>query len=350
LDLDILGWNDFFVRGYNQYKDLGYHPGRVASQHKNIYRLLSEYGELTAKVSGKMNYEAVSISDFPAVGDWVVFLHANESEAVIHATLPRRTKFSRQAAGNMTEEQIISANIDTVFVVTALNKDFNLNRMERYLTLVWESGANPVIILNKADLCTDIEEKLSKVENITLGTPVFAISALNKNGLDKLNDYFTPGNTIALIGSSGVGKSTIVNSIIGKELLRVNEVRDDDKGRHTTSHRELFVLPQGGMIIDTPGMRELQLWGSRDSYKETYEDIEYYAKQCHFKDCHHDSEPKCAVKKAITNGKLDPRRLESYNKIQKELAYLSGRQEYLAQKEQLFKQYRTTLRKHNKKR
>lgn len=351
MDLQALGWNNDFAENFASYKKLGYEVARVTSQHKNIYRLIGKQGELVAQVSGKLHYQADQVADFPAVGDWVVISCANENTAVIHAILPRQTKFSRKIAGKTTQEQIVAANINTVFIVNALNKDFNLRRIERYLTLVWESGANPVIVLSKSDLCQELQQRIYEVESIAFGVPVHAISALNKQGLEKLAQYFSNGNTVALLGSSGVGKSTLVNEILGTELLKVNEVREgDDRGRHTTTHRELFVLPQGGIIIDTPGMRELQLWGSAEGAASTFEDIEDYARQCYFSDCQHESEPKCAVRKALAEGLIDPARYESYLKQQKELAYLSDRQDYLDKKEKMFKNHIIQQRQIKKKR
>lgn len=351
MNLQALGWNNYFAENFASYKKLGYQAARVTSQHKNLYRLLSERGELLAQVSGKLHYQADHIADFPAVGDWVVISYSDENTAVIHAILPRQTKFSRKVAGKTTYEQIVAANINTVFIVNALNKDFNLRRIERYLTLVWESGANPVIVLNKSDLCQKLQQRIYEVESIAFGVPVHAISALNKQGLEKLAQYFYNGNTVTLMGSSGVGKSTLVNQILGTERLKVSEVReDDDRGRHTTTHRELFLLPQGGIVIDTPGMRELQLWGSTEGAANTFNDIEDFARQCYFSDCQHQSEPKCAVRQALAEGLINHSRYESYLKQQKELAYLSDRQDYLNKKEKLFKSYVTQFRQSKKKR
>jgi len=231
LDLYHIGWNDYLAKSFELYQGRGYLAARVASQHRNMYRLLSEQGDVLAQVSGKMFYQTVKQSDFPAVGDWVVISLSNENTAVIHYILPRQTKFSRKVAGNTTEEQIVSANINTVFIVTALNKDFSLRRIERYLTLVWESGANPVIVLNKSDLCSDLQEKITEVETIAYGVPVHAISALNNSGINNLAQYFFTGNTVALLGSSGVGKSTLVNRIrvfdtcIKSEIIESLEIK-----------------------------------------------------------------------------------------------------------------------------
>lgn len=249
-------------------------------------------------------------------------------KATIHSILPRKSKFSRQSVGGITTEQIVAANIDTVFLVSGLDGDFNPRRIERYLVLAWESGANPVILLNKADLCQNLEECLNQVENIALGVPIITISAANSQGLDALKTYLQPGKTVALLGSSGVGKSTITNQLKGEAVQKVKAVRQgDDRGRHTTTHRELIVLPNGSLIIDTPGMREIQIWASEDSLHSTFEDIEILAQECRFRDCQHINEPGCAIQQALQDGKLDYSRFSSYQKLQKELDYLSQKQD-----------------------
>jgi ribosome biogenesis GTPase len=267
----------------------------------------------------------------------VIRIRDGENTAMIHAVLPRKSKFSRKTVGAKTQEQIIATNVDTVFLISGLDGDFNLRRIERYLILVWESGANPVILLNKADLCTDVEKRREEVESIALGVPIVVLSALNNQGLDTLAPYLGKGQTIALLGSSGVGKSTLTNQLAGKELQAVQEVRQgDDRGRHTTTHRELIVLPSGGLIIDTPGMREIQIWAGDEGFQETFADIERFAQQCRFQDCQHECEPGCAVRQALEDGTLDYQRFLSYQKLQKELDYLARKQDqkaYLAEKE-----------------
>ncbi len=322
MELRKLGWDNYFQKLFIQYDKGNLAPGRVAIEHKNMYKVLTEHGELLANISGRLNYNAVGRIDYPAVGDWVILEpRFEENRATIHAILERKSKFTRKQAGNKVDEQIVAANIDTVFIVTSLNEEFNIRRLERYLTQVWNSGANPVIILNKADLCKNITEKMSEVNNIAFGIPVHVVSCLDVTGLEGLDGYLREGQTIALIGSSGVGKSSLINVLIGEQIQKTSEIRDDDKGRHTTTHRELIKLPQGGVLIDTPGMRELQLWDDGEGVNETFADIEELASQCKFRDCKHDAEPGCAVKKALEEGKLAPERLKSYRKMLREVLY-----------------------------
>lgn len=328
MNLKTLGWNEFFEENFFNYKEQGYQAGRVALEHKKMYRVLSEDGEYLAEVSGKMRFNAVERGDYPAVGDWVVIsARPLEQKATIHAVLPRRSKFSRKVAGLTTEEQIVASNVDTIFLVNALNADFNVRRIERYILSAWESGANPVIILSKADLCDDIPRMISEVESVALGVPILPISAEKNIGLDLLEPYLCEGKTIALLGSSGVGKSTLTNALMGYQKQEVKEVRKgDDHGRHTTTHRELIILEQGGILIDTPGMRELQLWEADEGLSQGFSDVESLAENCKFRDCTHQKEPGCAVQEAISNGTLDSERYSSYIKLQKELAYLERKE------------------------
>ncbi|MDP4086545.1 MAG: ribosome small subunit-dependent GTPase A [Bacillota bacterium] len=328
MNLKTLGWNQFFEEEFLKYKEQGLEVGRIALEHKQMYRVFSEQGELLAEVSGKMRFQALEREDFPAVGDWVVIQsRAEEQKATIHAILPRKSKFSRKAAGLTTEEQIVATNIDTIFLVNALNSDFNLRRIERYILSAWESGANPVIILSKADLCENINQKIEEVESVAFGVPILPISAEKKVGLNLLTPFLKEGKTIALLGSSGVGKSTLTNALIGHQKQEVKEIREgDDRGRHTTTHRELIVLEQGGILIDTPGMRELQLWDADEGLSQSFSDIESLAENCKFRDCSHKMEPGCAVQNAIFEGILDLNRYNSYVKLQKELAYLQRKE------------------------
>jgi ribosome biogenesis GTPase len=352
MNLELLGWSDFFSKSFESHRQAGYTVGRVALEHKNTYIIYTERGELSAEVTGKMRYRAAERQDFPAVGDWVVIsVREAEKKATIHAVLPRKSKFSRKTVGEKTDEQIVATNVDTVFLVSGLDGDFNLRRIERYLILVWESGANPVIILNKADLCDDVERCREDVEAIALGVPIIILSAVNNQGLDALISYLSQGQTGALLGSSGVGKSTITNQLAGRVIQAVQEVRQgDDRGRHTTTHRELIVLPSGGLLVDTPGMREIQIWAGDEGLQETFADIKTLAMQCRFHNCQHEQEPGCAVQKAIEDGILDYKRFLSHQKLQKELGYLERKQDrkaYLVEKER-WKKITKSLRKKNK--
>lgn len=323
--LHQLGWNSEFNRQFKPYVLQGYKVGRVISEQKNYYRLLNENGEILAQVSGKMRFQATVREDFPAVGDWVIIsLHDGGERANIHGILPRQSKFARKTAGAETVEQIVAANINTVFLVNALNHDFNIRRMERYITLAWDSGASPVIVLSKTDLCDEVPERLVEVKQIALGVPIHVISCLTGEGLNGLAEYLQVGKTVAMLGSSGAGKSTMLNYFYGHDVQKVQAIRQgDDRGRHTTTARELVVLPQGGLMIDTPGMRELQLWGSESGLQDSFGDVEALAKQCRFSDCQHEQEPDCAVTIALEAGVMDQSRFDSYLKLKKELAYLS---------------------------
>jgi len=329
--LKELGWDNFFQDQFQLVKVPGSVPGRVVSESKGSYQVNSQYGEVTAKITGKMRYQLEGEKTYPAVGDWVVIKPlVNEKKATIHAVLARKSKFSRKVAGERTEEQVVSANVDTVFIVSGLDggRNFNLRRTERYLTLAWSSGANPVIVLNKVDLCPDVDVFIQRVEEIAPGIPIHPVSAKEKTGLEALRKYLAKGYTVAFLGSSGVGKSALINALLGTEKQEVGEVREDDRmGRHTTTRRELILLPGGGMMIDTPGMREIQMWTGEDDLQDTFSDIEALAKRCRFNDCSHKAEKGCAVKEAVDKGDLDPSRLESYRKLQSELNYLASREE-----------------------
>jgi len=326
-----LGWDSFFQEHFRVFQKPDSIPARVISESKNSFQIYSHFGEMTATVSGKMHYSTGDEKPYPVVGDWVVVTPlVNENKAIIHDVLPRKNKFSRKAAGERTEEQVISANIDTVFIVCGLDggRNLNLRRIERYLTLAWSSGVTPVIVLNKMDLCQDVNSYVHSVEDIAPGIAVHTVSARNTTGLGILKKYLTKDNTVAFLGSSGVGKSSIINSLLGAEKQEVREVREDDRmGRHTTTRRELIMLPHGGIVIDTPGMRELQMWAGEEDLQGAFQEIETLAKMCRFRDCGHNLESGCEVKAAIARGELDPARLESYHKLQKEVNYLALREE-----------------------
>ena len=331
-----LGWNSFFAVHLGPGDCEPFVPARVVGEEKNSFRLWSEAGEWLAEVAGKMLHEVVERGDLPVVGDWVVARpRPGGNRAVIHRILTRRTKFSRQAAGKRASEQIIAANIDCAFIVTSLNRDFNSRRIERYLTLTWESGARPIILLSKADLCPEPARFVDEVASVAPGAPVHAISAVTGEGLDEILKYLTKGQTGVLLGSSGVGKSTLINSLSGGEKLRVAPIREsDDRGRHTTTSRQLILLPGAGMIIDTPGLRELQLWQSEEGLDHSFQDIRSLAAGCRYRDCRHQTEPGCAVLEALDEGILSAERLASYRKLQKEIAHLSVRQDVFLRQEQ----------------
>jgi ribosome biogenesis GTPase len=324
MNLDELGWDSFFEEQFSPYHEKGLVPGRITSEEKTVFLIYCESGECKAKLSGKVRYNARSRSELPVVGDWVAL--SDSGKMIIQAVLPRKSKFSRKVASNLnlvTEEQVISANVDIVFIVSGMDADFNMNRILRYLTIVAESGACPVIILNKRDLCPNPEGLLEEVRTKAPDVPVYAISALKREGLEALPRYFSRGKTVTLLGSSGVGKSTLINRIISKERQAVGEVREDGKGRHITVKRELIFIPGGGLFIDNPGMRSVSLWGEKESVDETFEDIADLSRQCKFKDCTHRTEPGCAIKKALDEGTLDEERFKNFLKLKRELAVLS---------------------------
>jgi len=326
--LHRLGWDDGWEAAFAEHRAAGLVPARVAIQHRGAYDLLCEEGELRASAANRL----VRDEELPAVGDWV---GVDPEPNLIEAVLPRRTTISRKEVWQATREQVLAANVDVAFLVQALPLDFNVRRLERYLAMAWESGAQPVVLLTKTDLVDDVQPFLDDVETVTLGScPVLAVSALTGAGLEGMLTWFEGNRTAVLLGSSGVGKSTIVNALAGEELLATQEVREDDqRGRHTTSHRELILLPTGGVVLDTPGIRELQLWDA--DLEQTFGDIEELARHCRFSDCAHDQEPGCAVREALADGTLPAERWESYRKLQRELEAVEARQNVLLRQERV---------------
>jgi ribosome biogenesis GTPase len=319
IDIKKLGLNDRFASEAELYS--GLYTGRILSQSKGLYRVACEKGELMAEVSGKLRYEALRLSDFPAVGDFVMLDRDEDGggNAIIHHILKRKSVFIRKAAGTSNDEQVVASNIDTVFICMSLNNDFNLRRLERYLSIGWDSGAVPVVVLTKSDLCDDVQERLCEVEEVCIGADILVTSSMHKDGYTQVLPYIKEGSTVAFMGSSGVGKSTLINRLIGEDRLYTSGLRNDDKGRHTTTSRELILLENGGMVIDTPGMRELGIESA--DLSKSFSDIDELASQCRFNDCTHTSEPGCAVLKAIAEGILSEERLSSYQKLKVEAGY-----------------------------
>lgn len=332
-----LGWDDALAARFEPWQDKpDVQPGRVAIEFNHNYRVYVDGGEVEAVAAGRLKHQAADRAELPAVGDWVaVRKRPDEDRGSIQAVLPRRSWFSRRAAGNVTGEQVVAANVDVVFIVMGLDADFNVRRLERYLLLARESGATPVILLTKPDVSAGVPAQAAAVAALAGDTPVHVLSPKFNEGIDQVRQYLGTGRTGALLGSSGVGKSTIINRLVGVDLRRTREVRESDsRGRHTTTHRELVKLPEGGLIVDTPGMRELQLWDVQEAVRETFEDIERLADGCHFTDCRHREEPRCAVKAAVAEGRLVATRLESYLKLQDELAHLAAQQDERARLEE----------------
>ncbi|MBI1748727.1 MAG: ribosome small subunit-dependent GTPase A [Acidobacteria bacterium] len=332
MKLETFGWNSYFASHFKQHAEAGFSVGRVVLEHKNFYRVYTEHGELWAELSGKLHYLATSRQDLPAVGDWVVIqILGNEDKATLHHILPRKSRFSRKVAGSPTEEQIVASNIETVFLMSGLDADFNLRRIERYVIMARASGANPVIVLNKSDLCAEVAQRITEVESVAHNIPIRVISATQGSGLNTLQSFLSPGETVALLGSSGVGKSTLTNVLAGQPLQQVREVRyTDGRGKHATTHRQLILLPSGALIVDTPGLRELQLWVGEEGFKSAFADIAALAEGCLFRDCRHREEPTCAVKEAVKMGTLEASRFENYKKMEKELELLATLQVHKA--------------------
>jgi len=326
--IEDYGWSDALAQQFIPHAAEGLVPGRVVIQQRGLYGLITAAGEVRAKISGKLARDAEA-GGYPAAGDWVAASPSAPGEiAVIHHLLPRRTAFTRKAAGPAGGVQVVAANVEVAFLAASLNTDLNPRRIERYLASAWQSGAQPVVVLTKADLCADVVAAVADIEAVAVGAPVHAISAVTGEGLEALGTYLAPGVTAVLLGSSGVGKSTLVNALTGTARMVTQAIREDDgRGRHTTSHRELILLPGGGLLLDTPGMRELGLWDSEEGLGVAFDDIETLAAECRFRDCGHSNEPGCAVRAALESGWLDDARWRSYGKLQRELAHLEAKED-----------------------
>ena len=339
--LHKLGWDDGWEAAFAEHRAAGLVPARVAIQHRGAYDLIAEAGELRASATTRL----FKSDDLPAVGDWVGF---DPASTQVEAVLDRRTSISRKEVWHAAREQVLAANIDVAFLVQALPFDFNVRRLERYLAMAWESGAQPIVLLTKTDLVDDVAPYLDEVEAVTLGScPTLAVSAKTGTGLEELRPWIEPNRTAVLLGSSGVGKSTIVNALVGEELLATKEVREDDHaGRHTTTHRELIILEAGGVILDTPGIRELQLWDA--DLEQTFSDVEEIAANCRFSDCNHDQEPGCAIRAALADGSLSAERWQSYVKLERELMAIEARRNHLLRQERL-REYKIRARQNRPK-
>lgn len=329
--LKSYGWSDALQNDFAPYAADGLVPGRIVVQQRGGYRVITEAGEIEARATGPL-MKAASDIERPTAGDWVALeARPGETTALVHHVLPRATAFIRKASGPRAGAQVVAANVDVALLVASLNANLNPRRLERYLATTHESGAKPVIVLTKSDLAEFLDEDVAEIEAIALGAPVLALSAKTGQGLATLDEYLKPGQTAVLLGSSGAGKSTLLNVLAGEERMATREVRAaDDRGRHTTSHRELVLLPSGALILDTPGMRELGLWDADEGVSATFADIEALAAQCKFRDCSHGEEPGCAIRAALDEGILDPGRLYNYEKLQAELAHDRRRQDPVA--------------------
>lgn len=299
----------------------GLYLGRIVAQHKDLYNVATEKSEVLAEISGKMRYSTDELSDYPAVGDFVMVDREDErnGKAIIHKVLPRKSQFVRRAAGTSNDVQVVAANIDNILICMSLNNDFNLRRLERYLSIAWDSGAIPVVVLTKSDLSENLSERLAEIEKVAAGVDIVITSSMIEDGYSAISKYISPGLTVAFIGSSGVGKSTLINRLLGQDVIETREIRKDDKGKHSTTRRELLVIPSGGAVIDTPGMREIGV--ENVNLIKTFADIDELSENCRFKDCQHENEPGCAVRQAIEEGIILEERLQSYKKLKKEAKY-----------------------------
>jgi ribosome biogenesis GTPase len=325
MKLEQLGWNSFFEVAWSEVENSpSKKPARVIAQHRELWRVAGEFGETSSKATGKLRLDAENGgADWPAVGDWVSVEGGAKTELRIAEVLRRRTQIVRKEAGRRMELQVLAANVDTVFLMMAMDGDFNLRRVERYVAQGWQSGARPVILLNKMDLCPEVASRIAEVEKSTLGVRVCAISALTGDGIETLSPDLCKGETVVLLGSSGAGKSSLTNRLLGAEAQAVRAVRgEDSRGRHTTTARQLSLLPSGAMLIDTPGLRELQLWDAAEGLQQAFGDINGLAAHCRFGNCTHRGEPGCAVKEAIERGQISAERLENHRKLIREQDFL----------------------------
>lgn len=334
--LESLGWGAFFADALSGYPSEGLARARVVREGRDLYHVVGETGELLAALSGRLRHNAKSLAERPAVGDWVLIQPPEAGgPALIKHVLPRRSSITRKLPGSRTETQVVAANVDVVFVVAGLDggRNFNLRRIERYLALVRESGAQGALLLNKMDVCDAVAERVAEAEGVASGMPVHSVSALTGAGLSAIKGYLKKGRTTVLLGASGVGKSALVNALAeDDEAKETGEVRENDRrGRHTTSYRELLPLPGGALLLDTPGLREIQMWGDGENLDEVFPDIVELAAQCRFRDCGHETEPGCAVQAAMKDGTLETRRLDHYRQLAAELAELARRQSRRAQ-------------------
>jgi len=349
--LRIWGWDDARQLEYDESGSV-LPPARVVAQHRGEYVLQAPWGRAIGVAPGRMKHRAERAREMPAVGDWVLVEPASDGPATIVEILPRRSQFVRRKAGTEDGEQVVAANVNTAFLMTSLDQNLNPRRIERYLVAAWDSGATPVVVLTKSDLVSDVDAIVEEIEVVAAGADVIAVSSTDGSGLDRLRQYLQPGTTVALLGSSGVGKSTLVNTLAGEDLLATQEVREiDNKGRHTTTHREIFLLHDGVLVLDTPGMRELGLVEADEGIEETFDDVAAIVERCRFGDCRHDSEPGCAVREALSEGVLTTERWDSYAKLQKEASYEVRRRDIgAAQAEkkkwkQIHKEYRKMPKK-----
>ena len=315
-----LGWDAAREREFDAHRASGLLPARVSLEHNHVYRVLCEGGELLAEAAGRIKHRAVGRKELPAVGDWVAIRQdPSESRATIRGILTRRTEFTRKAPGKPTAEQVLAANVDRAFIVFGLDKPTNPRAIERYVALVRRSGAEPIVVLNKLDLAERLTDAVAEAAAVSAGAPVHAVETRTSTGVEVLEGYLAHGRTVALLGPSGVGKSSIVNRLLGEERLKTGEVRDwDQRGRHTSVHRQLLLCATGGIIVDTPGMRELQIWDGDDALAETFDDVTALAAECRFRDCRHESEPGCAVKAAVASGAIEDARYQNFLKLARE--------------------------------